>query len=96
MEAKVAEGLVQCRPKPFPMKHFALIWVTLNAEQRQPYLNNADNKAKRLLQKPKKRNGVAILGQPWMCLPEDPEFQDELLQQAVANGEDLARAALSA
>jgi hypothetical protein len=93
-EANIIHGNVLCIPKPLPIDHFNEIWQYFDENTQQLYVKNASNRAKKMLQKHKKRTGVAILGQPTQSLATDIKFQSDLKVQSIINGELLAQAAL--
>ena len=89
-------GKVLCKPKPLPMKQFQSLWKYLDEDDQGRICHTASNRAKKLLQKHKRTNGVAILGQPCPQLDLDVKFQGNLKQDCIRSGEALALASLTA
>ena len=64
-------GQVLCTPKALPMQVFNERWAHLNQFEQYTSWKTANNKAKRLLAKQRRKTGVAILGCPTQVLDED-------------------------
>ena len=89
-------GDVVCIPKALPMGQFGMIWGTISQEYKDMLNKTAHNRAKKILQKQKRKTGVAILGKPNDALKQDPKFQGSLGKKCIQTGEQLALASLSA
>jgi len=73
-----------------------LIWFGrgYHRTKKHKLRKNADNRARTVLQKQKKRTGVAILGKHDDSLSEDIKCQGEVKGECIRIGEKLASACL--
>lgn len=93
---RITHGLVQCKPKAFPLSDFISSWEQLSPNAQQYAYNDAYSKAHTTLQAQKDKTGIAILGKPLSTLDSDIKFQGKLKEESLAAGENIALAALTA